>query len=66
MIERLPYAAAVGLGAALAAIPAANGISYLTTAAGGLIFAALAIAIWGAWHAGRAAAMKQINGGAHG
>lgn len=63
MIERLPYLAAIGVGLALAAVPASSGISYLTTAAGGVILAFLALAIFGAWHAGRAAERKQINGG---
>lgn len=66
MIQRLPYLACIFLGAAAASIPAAQGVSFLTTAAGGIIGAALSAAIWGAWHAGRAAERKALNGGAHG
>ena len=46
-------------GFALAAIPASSGISYLTTAAGGVIFAVLSLAIWAAYHAGKSAALKE-------
>lgn len=66
MIERLPYLAAGFLGAALAAIPSSQGISFLTTAAAGIIGAVLTMLIYGAYFAGKSAALKQINGGAHG
>lgn len=63
MIDRIPYLAAVGAGMGLAAIPASNGISYLDTAAAGIIGAILLMAIWGSYHAGRSAAIKQLHNG---
>jgi hypothetical protein len=64
MIERLPFLAAIGFGMALAAVPELNGVSALTTAAGGVLAAGLVLAIWGAFNAGRAAERK-ANGGVH-
>lgn len=62
MIERLPYLAAIFAGSAIAAIPASSGISYLTTAAGGVVGMFLTLAIYGAYFAGKKAAIKQLGG----